>query len=114
MVNTGNNQQTGPIVGGDAQDPIIKVIEGEQVAASFYRSDVTIQIYTEDRTQKIKYILSTTVADINDLLYPSGLVKELDIENGGTLTFTKDGEYTLTAYAYDTQGKKVESSSYVV
>ena len=53
LVNTGNNQQTGPIVGGDAQDPIIRVLDGEQVAASFYRSDVTLQIYTQDKTQKI-------------------------------------------------------------
>jgi len=106
LVNTGNNQQTGPIIGGDAQDPIIRVLDGEQVAASFYRSDVTLQIYTQDKTQRIKYILTTTVSEINNELYPSGLVKELDIENGGTLTFTKDGEYTLTAYAYDTQGQK--------
>ena len=105
-MNTGNNQQTGPIIGGDAQDPIIRVLDGEQVAASFYRSDVTLQIYTQDKTQRIKYILTTTVSEINNELYPSGLVKELDIENGGTLTFTKDGEYTLTAYAYDTQGQK--------
>ena len=34
------------------------------------------------------------------------MVRELDIENGGTLTFTKDGEYTITAYAYDTAGNK--------
>ena len=106
LVNTGNNQQTGPIIGGDAQDPIIRVLDGEQVAASFYRSDVTLQIYTQDKTQRIKYILTTTVSEINNELYPSGLVKELDIETGGTLTFTKDGEYTLTAYAYDTQGQK--------
>ena len=106
LVNTGNNQQTGPIIGGDAQDPIIRVLDGEQVAASFYRCDVTLQIYTQDKTQRIKYILTTTVSEINNELYPSGLVKELDIENGGTLTFTKDGEYTLTAYAYDTQGQK--------
>jgi len=106
LVNTGNNQQTGPIVGGDAQDPIIRVLDGEQVAASFYRSDVTLQIYTQDKTQRIKYILTTTVPEINNELYPSGLVRELDIENGGTLTFTKNGEYTITAYAYDTRGQK--------
>ena len=105
LVNT-NNSQTGPVIGGDAQDPIIRVIEGEQVAASFYRSDVTLQIYTEDKTQRIKYILTTTVPEINDELYPSGLVRELDIENGGTLTIKKNGEYTVTAYAYDTQGQK--------
>ena len=106
LVNTGNNQQTGPIIGGDVEDPIIRVVDGEMVAASFYRSDVTIQIYTQDRTQRIKYVLTSTVQEIMDELYPSGLIRELDIENGGTLTFTKDGEYTLTAYAYDTQGKK--------
>ena len=114
LVNTGNNQQTGPIIGGDAQDPIIRVLDGEQVAASFYRSDVTLQIYTQDKTQRIKYILTTTVSEINNELYPSGLVKELDIENGGTLTFTKDGEYTLTAYAYDTQGQKSKDRKSVV
>ena len=106
LVNTGNNQQTGPIIGGDAQDPIIRVLDGEQVAASFYRSDVTLQIYTQDKTQRIKYILTTTVPEINNELYPSGLVRELDIENGGTLTFTKNGEYTITAYAYDVYGQK--------
>ena len=106
LVNIGNNQQTGPIIGGDAQDPIIRVLDGEQVAASFYRSDVTIQIYTHDKTQRIKYILTTTVPEINNELYPSGLVRELDIENGGTLTFTKNGEYTITAYAYDVYGQK--------
>ena len=72
LVNIGNNQQTGPIIGGDAQDPIIRVLDGEQVAASFYRSDVTIQIYTHDKTQRIKYILTTTVPEINNELYPSG------------------------------------------
>ncbi len=109
LVNTGNNQQTGPIIGGDAQDPIIRVLDGEQVAASFYRSDVTLQIYTQDKTQRIKYILTTTVPEINNELYPSGLVRELDIENGGTLTFTKNGEYTITAYAYDVYGQKSNS-----
>ncbi len=102
-----NTNKTNTIIGGEtAQDPIIRVLDGEPIAASFYRSDVTIQIYTLDKTQRIKYILTTTVKDINDELYPSGLVKELDIENGGTLTFTKDGEYTITAYAYDVYGDK--------
>ena len=50
--------------------------------------------------------LPISVPEISNELYPSGLVRELDIENGGTLTFTKDGEYTITAYAYDTQGNK--------
>jgi len=101
-----NNQTGGEVSGETAQDPSIKVLEGEEIAASFYRSDVTIQIFTQDKTQRIKYILTTTVPDINNELYPSGLVRELDIENGGTLTFTKDGEYTITAYAYDVYGQK--------
>ena len=88
------------------QDPTIKVLDGEQIASSFYRSDVTAQILTVDKSQKIKYVLTTTVPEINDELYPSGLVREIDIENGGTLTFTKNGEYTLTAYAYDVYGQK--------
>ena len=89
----GNNNSSGGITeGGTAQDPTIRVLEGEEIAASFYRSDVTIEIYTQDKSQKIKYILTTTVDEINNELYPSGLVKEIDIENGGTLTFTKDGE----------------------
>ncbi len=101
-----NNQTGGEVSGETAQDPSIKVLEGEEIAASFYRSDVTIQIFTQDKSQRIKYILTTTVPDINNELYPSGLVRELDIENGGTLTFTKDGEYTITAYAYDVYGQK--------
>ncbi len=97
----------GTLVGGKTdEDPLIYVVSGEEIAASFYQSDVTIQIYTNDRTKKIKYILTTTVPEISNELYPSGLVRELDIENGGTLTFTKDGEYTITAYAYDTAGNK--------
>ncbi len=97
----------GTIVGGKTdEDPFFYVVSGEEIAASFYQSDVTIQIFTNDRTKKIKYILTTTVTEISNELYPSGLVRELDIENGGTLTFTKDGEYTITAYAYDTAGNK--------
>ena len=107
-INTQNqNPGGGTLVGGKTdEDPLIYVVSGEEIAASFYQSDVTIQIYTNDRTKKIKYILSTTVPEISNELYPSGLVRELDIENGGTLTFTKDGEYTITAYAYDTAGNK--------
>ncbi len=101
-----NNQAGGEISGETAQDPTIRVLDGEQIAASFYRSDVTAQILTQDKTQRIKYVLTTTVPEINDELYPSGLVREIDIENGGTLTFTKNGEYTLTAYAYDVYGNK--------
>ena len=107
-INTQNqNPGGGTLVGGKTdEDPLIYVVSGEEIAASFYQSDVTIQIYTNDRSKKIKYILTTTVDAITNELYPSGLVRELDIENGGTLTFTKDGEYTITAYAYDTQGNK--------
>ena len=107
-INTQNqNPGGGTLVGGKTdEDPLIYVVSGEEIAASFYQSDVTIQIYTNDRSKKIKYILTTTVAEISNELYPSGLVRELDIENGGTLTFTKDGEYTITAYAYDTAGNK--------
>jgi len=101
-----NNQGGAVVPGINPEDPIIRVIAGEEIAASFYRSDVTIQIYTQEKTQKVKYILKTSVPEIDDELYPSGLVRELDIENGGTLTFTKDGEYTITAYAYDAQGNK--------
>ncbi len=104
--NNRNNQAGGEVSGEDVQDPTIKVLDGEQIASSFYRSDVTAQILTVDKTQKIKYVLTTTVPEINDELYPSGLVREIDIENGGTLTFTKNGEYTLTAYAYDVYGQK--------
>jgi len=103
---TNQNQGGGQVSGETAQDPTIKVLEGEEVAAAFYRSDVTIQIFTQDKTQKIKYVLTSTVDAINNELYPSGLIRELDIENGGTLTLTKDGEYTITAYAYDTEGNK--------
>ncbi len=107
-INTQNqNPGGGTLVGGKTdEDPLIYVVSGEEIAASFYQSDVTIQIYTNDRTKKIKYILTTTVPEISNELYPSGLVRELDIENGGTLTFTKNGEYTITAYAYDTAGNK--------
>ena len=108
--NTNTGGSDGELVGGDAVAPTIRVIEGEEIAASFYRSDVTVQISTYDKTQKIKYILTTTVDEINDELYPSGLIKEIDIENGGTLTFTKDGEYTITAYSYDVRGNKSNSS----
>ena len=104
--NNRNNQAGGEVSGEDVQDPTIKVLDGEQIASSFYRSDVTAQILTVDKSQKIKYVLTTTVPEINDELYPSGLVREIDIENGGTLTFTKNGEYTLTAYAYDVYGQK--------
>ena len=105
-VDPNKNNQTGGVTGETAQDPTIRVLEGEEVAASFYRSDVTLQILTQDKTQRIKYILTTTVKEVQDELYPSGLIRELDIENGGTLTLTKDGEYTITAYAYDTAGNK--------
>ena len=104
--NNRNNQAGGEVSGENVQDPTIKVLDGEQIASSFYRSDVTAQILTVDKSQKIKYVLTTTVPEINDELYPSGLVREIDIENGGTLTFTKNGEYTLTAYAYDVYGQK--------
>ena len=104
--NNRNNQIGGEVSGENVQDPTIKVLDGEQIASSFYRSDVTAQILTVDKSQKIKYVLTTTVPEINDELYPSGLVREIDIENGGTLTFTKNGEYTLTAYAYDVYGQK--------
>ena len=96
-VDPNKNNQTGGVTGETAQDPTIRVLEGEEVAASFYRSDVTLQILTQDKTQRIKYILTTTVKEVQDELYPSGLIRELDIENGGTLTLTKDGEYTITA-----------------
>ena len=108
--NTNTGGSDGSMIGGDAVPPTITVLEGEEIAASFFRSDVTIQIATTDKTLKIKYILTTTVDEINNELYPSGLIKEIDIENGGTLTFTKDGEYTITAYSYDLQGKKSNSS----
>ena len=102
-----NNLTAGDIVEGKtAQDPIIKVTDGIRVAVNQFCSNITVQIFTQDKTQRIKYILTTTVADINNELYPSGLIKELDIENGGTLTFTRDGEYTITAYAYDGLGNK--------
>jgi len=107
---TGGTTGGGTVSGESAQQPTISVLEGEEIAASFYRSDVTIQISTVDKTQKIKYILTTTVDEINNELYPSGLVKEIDIANGGTLTFTKDGEYTITAYAYDVYGQKSEAT----
>ena len=107
IINSIENEEPGDIsIGKTNEDPRIQVISGEKVATSFYRSDVTIQIFTLERTKRIKYILSTTVDSINNELYPSGLVRELDIENGGTLTFTKDGEYTITAYAYDSVGNK--------
>jgi len=108
----GSNTGTGggTVSGDNAQQPTIQVLEGEEIAASFYRSDITIQISTVDKTQNIKYILTTTVDEINNELYPSGLVKEIDIANGGTLTFTKDGEYTITAYAYDVYGAKSEAT----
>ncbi len=108
-VRPGQNQNPGDgtiIDGKTDEDPKFYVVSGEEIAASFYQSDVTIQIYTNDRTKKIKYILTTTVDAITNELYPSGLVRELDIENGGTLTFTKNGEYTITAYAYDSVGNK--------
>ncbi len=108
--NTNTGGSEGELVGEDAVPPTITVLEGEEIAASFFRSDVTIQISTYDKTQKIKYILTTTVDEINNELYPSGLIKEIDIENGGTLTFTKDGEYTITAYSYDVRGNKSNSS----
>ena len=108
--NTNTGSSEGELVGEDAVAPTIRVIEGEEIAASFFRSDVTVQISTYDKTQKIKYILTTTVDEINNELYPSGLIKEIDIENGGTLTFTKDGEYTITAYSYDVRGNKSNSS----
>ena len=108
--NTNTGGSDGSMIGGDAVPPTITVLEGEEIAASFFRSDVTIQIATTDKTLRIKYILTTTVDEINNELYPSGLIKEIDIENGGTLTFTKDGEYTITAYSYDLQGKKSNSS----
>ncbi len=108
--NTGTGGSDGSMIGGDAVPPTITVLEGEEIAASFFRSDVTIQIATTDKTLRIKYILTTTVDEINNELYPSGLIKEIDIENGGTLTFTKDGEYTITAYSYDLEGKKSNSS----
>jgi len=112
--NTGGNPSSpnvdigggGQVPGETAQDPTIYVLSGEEIAASVYRSDVTLQIATQDKTQKIKYILSTTVDEINNTLYPNGFVRELDIENGGTITLTRDGEYTLTAYAYDVFGNK--------
>ena len=108
--NTNTGGSEGELVGEDAVPPTITVLEGEEIAASFFRSDVTIQISTYDKTQKIKYILTTTVDEINNELYPSGLIKEIDIENGGTLTFTKDGEYTITAYSYDVRGNKSNST----
>ena len=108
--NTNTGGSDGSMIGGDAVPPTITVLEGEEIAASFFRSDVTIQIATTDKTLRIKYILTTTVDEINNELYPSGLIKEIDIENGGTLTFTKDGEYTITAYSYDLEGKKSNSS----
>ena len=108
--NTNTGGSDGGMIGGDAVPPTITVLEGEEIAASFFRSDVTIQIATTDKTLRIKYILTTTVDEINNELYPSGLIKEIDIENGGTLTFTKDGEYTITAYSYDLEGKKSNSS----
>ena len=108
--NTNTGGSDGSLIGGDAVPPTITVLEGEEIAASFFRSDVTIQIATTDKTLRIKYILTTTVDEINNELYPSGLIKEIDIENGGTLTFTKDGEYTITAYSYDLEGKKSNSS----
>ncbi len=108
--NTNTGGSDGSMIGGDAVPPTITVLEGEEIAASFFRSDVTIQIATTDKTLRIKYILTTTVDEINNELYPSGLIKEIDIENGGTLTFTKDGEYTITAYSYDLEGKKSNST----
>ncbi len=108
--NTNTGGSDGGMIGGDAVPPTITVLEGEEIAASFFRSDVTIQIATTDKTLRIKYILTTTVDEINNELYPSGLIKEIDIENGGTLTFTKDGEYTITAYSYDLEGKKSNST----
>ena len=108
--NTNTGGSDGSMIGGDAVSPTITVLEGEEIAASFFRSDVTIQIATTDKTLRIKYILTTTVDEINNELYPSGLIKEIDIENGGTLTFTKDGEYTITAYSYDLEGKKSNST----
>ena len=103
----GNNEQGGGVVvGGNAVPPTITVIDGNEIASGCYDGDVTVQLWTADKTLKIKYILNTTVDEINDELYPSGLVRELEIENGGTLTFTKDGEYSIRAYSYDVRGNK--------
>ena len=109
---TPDNTGGGQVPGLTAKDPTIYVLAGEEIAASVYRTDVTLQIITpEDKMQKIKYVLNTSVEEINKELYPSGLIRELDIENGGTLTLTKEGEYTLTAYAYDSYGNKSNATA---
>ena len=47
-----NNQAGGEVSGENVQDPTIKVLDGEQIASSFYRSDVTAQILTVDKSQR--------------------------------------------------------------
>ena len=65
--NNRNNQAGGEVSGENVQDPTIKVLDGEQIASSFYRSDVTAQILTVDKSQKIKYVLTTTVPGITNI-----------------------------------------------
>ena len=45
-----NNQAGGEVSGENVQDPTIKVLDGEQIASSFYRSDVTAQILSLDKS----------------------------------------------------------------
>ena len=79
--------------------PSIEVIKGESNTENYYLSDVTVKI-TENT--------STGVENLKTMYQVSGAetVPETEVKSGTTLTFTKEGTYTITAYTYSKEGTK--------
>ena len=79
--------------------PSIEVIKGESNTENYYLSDVTVKI-TENT--------STGVENLKTMYQVSGAetVPETELKSGTTLTFTKEGTYTITAYTYSKEGTK--------
>jgi len=96
----------------DEQDtePIAPRLEvtGTEGENHYYVSEVDVKVLANDRANNLTYTVEGT--EIEQEIVST----ETAIRNGQTIHITNDGTYTITAYAYNRNGKKSEGSTVTI
>ena len=89
--------------------PIIEVAEGTEGESSFYRSNITVRLTSEndaayERTTYTVTGTATGVGTIGGVAVTTGQevnITETNIANGGTFTIAADGRWTIKGYTME-------------
>jgi len=83
-------------------------VSGTEGENHYYISEVEVKVLANDRANTLTYTIEGT--DIEQ----GSVTTETAIGNGQAITIQKDGTYTITAYAYNRNGKKSKGSTVTI